>query len=102
MTVDDETRDLVARALVEDLRSGDVTAESVIDEAAMATAVITQKQPGVVFGLEVAADVFRQTGADDFESRAAEEEWREGVPAEIARISGAARPLLAAERTAIN
>ena len=36
------------------------------------TATITQKQPGVVFGLEVAAEVFRQAGADELEPLAAE------------------------------
>src|SRR5262249_12306907 len=41
-------------------------------------------------------------GADAVDARAAEGEWRDDVPAEIARIAGPARALLAAERTAIN
>src|ERR687897_18227 len=60
MSVDAETRDLVARALAEDLGTGDVTAEAVVPGDVIGTATITQKPPGVVFGLEVAAEVFRQ------------------------------------------
>jgi nicotinate-nucleotide pyrophosphorylase (carboxylating) len=102
MTVDDETRELVARALAEDLGSGDVTAEAVVDESARATATITQKAPGVVFGLEVAAEVFRQAGAGDLQTVAPEGKWRDEVPAEVARVNGPARALLAGERTALN
>ncbi|MGA6947096.1 MAG: hypothetical protein WBZ00_05005, partial [Solirubrobacterales bacterium] len=63
MEIDSDTRDLVARALLEDLGSGDVTAEAVVPEDALGRATITQKAPGVVFGLDVAGEVFRQTGA---------------------------------------
>ena len=54
----DTVRDLVARALAEDLGSGDVTAEAVVPAEAEARARIVQKEPGVVFGLEVAGEVF--------------------------------------------
>jgi nicotinate-nucleotide pyrophosphorylase (carboxylating) len=102
MTVDDETRELVARALAEDLGPGDVTAEAVVDEDASAGATITQKEAGVVFGLEVAEEVFRQAGAGGLEALAPEREWRDQVPEAVARITGPARALLAAERTALN
>jgi nicotinate-nucleotide pyrophosphorylase (carboxylating) len=102
MSVDAETRDLVARALAEDLGTGDVTSEAVVPGDVIGTATITQKQPGVVFGLEVAAEVFRQAGADELESLPAEGRWRDEVPAAVARISGTVQALLAAERTALN
>ena len=102
MKVDEGTRDLVARALLEDLGSGDVTAEAVVPEGATGRATITQKAAGVLFGIEVAAEVFRQTGGGDLEGVAAEGEWRGAVPAEVARVHGPARGLLAAERTALN
>jgi nicotinate-nucleotide pyrophosphorylase (carboxylating) len=94
--------DLVARALAEDLGTGDVTAEAVIDQTAEARAEIVQKQPGVVFGLEAATEVFRQAGAGALEAQAAEGEWRDRVPAIVATVPGPARALLAAERTALN
>ncbi len=102
MSIDSETRDLVARALAEDIGSGDVTAESVVPGDAASTATITQKEAGVLFGFEVAAEVFRQVGAGDLGTLSEEGEWRDEVPVPIARIEGPARALLAAERTALN
>jgi nicotinate-nucleotide pyrophosphorylase (carboxylating) len=97
-----ELRDLVARALAEDLGAGDITSQAVVPADAGATARIVQKQPGVVFGLEVAAEAFAQAGAEGFGGLQAEGEWRESVPADVALASGSARALLAAERTALN
>jgi nicotinate-nucleotide pyrophosphorylase (carboxylating) len=102
MEVDSDTRELVARALLEDLGPGDVTAEAVIPEDASGRATITQKAPGVLFGIDVAAEVFRQTGGGELRAIAAESEWRDAVPAEVAAAAGPARALLAAERTALN
>jgi nicotinate-nucleotide pyrophosphorylase (carboxylating) len=102
VTLNAETRDLVARALAEDLGSGDVTAEAVVPEEATGRATITQKEAGVLFGLEVASEVFRRTGAGELDGLAPEGEWREEVPAAVATASGPARALLAAERTALN
>ncbi len=98
----EELRDLVARALAEDLGAGDVTSEAVVPVDAVATARIVQKQPGVLFGLEVAAEAFTQAGADGFEWLQGECEWRDSVPADVALANGPARALLAAERTALN
>lgn len=100
--MDTSLSDLVARALAEDLGPGDVTATAVVPEDATATARIVQKEPGVLFGLDAAAEAFRQTGAGDLERLAPEGEWREAVPADVAAVSGPARALLAAERTALN
>src|SRR3954454_19157565 len=65
MEIDADTRELVARALREDLGPGDVTAEAVVPADARGRATVTQKEAGVVFGLEVAAEVFRHTGAGE-------------------------------------
>ena len=94
--------ELVARALAEDLGSGDVTSEAVVPTDAPARARIVQKQPGLVFGLDAAGEVFAQAGAEHFDKLIVEGQWREGVPAEVALVTGAARALLAAERTALN
>jgi nicotinate-nucleotide pyrophosphorylase (carboxylating) len=91
----------VARALAEDVGSGDVTTMATVPADTRARALITQKAPGVVFGLQVAEATF---GALDpeigFERLAEEGEWREGGP--VLRIEGAARPILTGERTALN
>jgi nicotinate-nucleotide pyrophosphorylase (carboxylating) len=102
MAISTETRELVARALREDVGPGDITADAVVPEDASGRAVISQKEPGVLFGLEVASEVFRQAGAGELTGIAAEGEWRDQVPAVVARAEGPARALLAAERTALN
>jgi nicotinate-nucleotide pyrophosphorylase (carboxylating) len=100
--VSTELADLVARALAEDLGPGDVTSEVVVSPEARARARITQKQPGVIFGLAAAREAFVQAGAEDFVDLAAEGEWRDAVPVEVGTVTGPARALLAAERTALN
>ena len=93
---------LVARALAEDVGAGDITSDAVVAPDTHARARLVQKQPGVVFGLDAAQEVFRQAGADTFERLAPEGDWREEVPADVALAAGPAHALLAAERTALN
>jgi len=97
-----ELRDLVAVALAEDLGPGDVTSNATVPAGAQATARIVQKQPGAVFGIEAAAEAFRQAGAAGFEALEPEGEWRDTVPTDVATVEGPARALLAGERTALN
>jgi nicotinate-nucleotide pyrophosphorylase (carboxylating) len=95
-------RDLVAAALAEDVGEGDITSEAVVRADARGRARIAQKQAGVVFGLDVAAEAFRQAGADDLDQLMVEGQWRDSVPSEIATVAGPARSLLVAERVALN
>ncbi|MGI8902392.1 MAG: carboxylating nicotinate-nucleotide diphosphorylase [Solirubrobacteraceae bacterium] len=95
------TRDLVARALAEDLGAGDLTSAATIPESARARATITQKEPGVLFGLDAAERTFRALDPEvAIERLVAEGEWREGGP--LLSVEGTARGLLGAERTALN
>jgi len=98
----EDIREVVARALAEDIGSGDVTSNAVVPEQARARATIVQKQPGALFGLEAAREALEQSGADSFDPLLAEGEWRDDVPAAAARISGPARALLGGERVALN
>lgn len=100
--MDDSTRELVARALAEDLGAGDITSNATVRADTRGKAQIVQKQPGVVFGLEVAAEAFSQAGADRLFKREPEGRWRDSVPTCVAEVDGPARALLAAERTALN
>ena len=93
---------LAAATLAEDLGPGDVTSEALVPAEASASARIVQKAPGVIFGFDVAAEVFRQAGGGELERIGSEGEWSDEVPADVARIEGAARALLTAERTALN
>ncbi len=98
----EEMRELVARALAEDLGDGDVTGEATVPADATASARIVQKAPGVVFGLELVRETLAQAGVDDVEAPAPEGEWRQDVPASVLVARGRARAILAAERTALN
>ena len=95
-------RDLVSRALAEDIGRGDATSAAVIDEQQRARGVIQAKARLVVAGLDVCAEVFRQCDPECvFEVR-----WGDGArcgPGEVvAVVTGGARALLRAERTALN
>ncbi len=116
---------LVRTALDEDVGDGDVTTLATVDAEARAEALITQKAPGTIYGLDAAEAVFEQLdpGAR-CERLVAEGVWREpgghahggegtlalpvprgddGLPAlPVLRIEGSARALLTGERTALN
>lgn len=94
--------ELIAAALMEDLGSGDVTAEATVPDGLEAEGRIIQKATGVIWGLDLVEAVFREVGVDRFERIASEGEWHETVPLEILHICGSARSLLAGERVALN
>jgi nicotinate-nucleotide pyrophosphorylase (carboxylating) len=99
--VDDVTA-LVQRALEEDVGSGDVTTQATVAPDARARALITQKQSGVIYGIEAAQAAFLELDPDARVQRLVQEAlWREdGGP--VMSIEGSARALLTAERTALN
>jgi nicotinate-nucleotide pyrophosphorylase (carboxylating) len=98
----DELQELVARALAEDVGSGDVTSQATVPEGAPGRARIVQKQAGVVYGLGVVAETMRQCGVEDVDNLVVEGQWRDAVPADVMLANGGAAALLAAERTALN
>src|SRR5271155_5971315 len=53
-----EETELVRAALEEDIGTGDVTTAATVPELAAARALITQKAPGVIYGLQSAETVF--------------------------------------------
>ena len=94
-------QDVVARALAEDVGEGDVTSTATVPSGARARARITQKAPGVVFGLDAAEETFRQLDPEIGCRRlVAEGEWREQGP--VMELEGSARAILTGERTALN
>jgi nicotinate-nucleotide pyrophosphorylase (carboxylating) len=98
----DGLRELVEVALREDVGSGDVTTTATVAEDSRARALITQKAPGSIYGLQAASMVFALLDADArIEPLVQEGAWREdGGP--VMRVQGRARALLTAERTALN
>ena len=103
MTRDVQTLDqLVLRALAEDVGALDVTSAATVPAGTRAVATITQKAAGVISGLEAAEAAFVALDPDVELARLGPEgEWRD-PPAPVLRVTGDARALLAAERTALN
>jgi nicotinate-nucleotide pyrophosphorylase (carboxylating) len=98
----DATAKTVARALAEDVGTGDITTLTTVSPQAQARATITQKQEGVIFGIGVATAVFLTVDRElDLEVIATEAVWsKHGTT--VLRIEGTAAAILAAERTALN
>jgi len=96
-----DSADVVARALAEDLGDGDVTTTATVAPDVRARAVIRQKAPGVIYGLDVGEQVFRALDPEaTFRREVAEGAWRDS--GEVLRLEGRARALLSGERTALN
>jgi nicotinate-nucleotide pyrophosphorylase (carboxylating) len=92
----------VARALAEDIGSGDITTASTVDGARRARAVLLAKSHSVIAGLDVAAEAFRQLDPGvDIRIRHTDGTLCE-PGAEVAHIDGRVAALLTAERVALN
>ena len=94
--------ELIDRALAEDIGFCDLTSETVIPEAAKADFLINTRQDIVVAGIAIAAQVFhRRVPEAKFETFVRDGE-RAKNGTKLARVTGPARGLLTAERTALN
>lgn len=95
-------RDIVRRALAEDLEGGDVTSEATVTAGRRGRGELCARQACVPAGIDVAAEVFRQRDPQAVVSRARQD----GDPCAdgevIATVEGLAAALLSAERTALN
>jgi nicotinate-nucleotide pyrophosphorylase (carboxylating) len=95
-------RDLVRRALAEDIGTGDVTTGATVDPRLRARAVLLVKSPLVLAGLDVAFEAFRQLDANVAVTARRRDGERCSAGDEVAEIRGSAAALLTAERTALN
>jgi len=94
---------IVRAALAEDLgRAGDITSDAVVPADARIEAVIASRQPGVLAGLDAALLAFELLDPSLRIERLAADGARLEKGQAVARVSGPARPVLAAERTALN
>jgi nicotinate-nucleotide pyrophosphorylase (carboxylating) len=98
----DTLEQVVAAALAEDVGSGDVTTDAVVEPSAVARATVLLKEPGVACGIRVVETVFRLLDDDlVFEALVEDGEVVERGSA-VARVSGPARAVLTGERVALN
>lgn len=98
----DEIQRIVQNALAEDIGAGDVTSVPIIPVTTHLSGVFLVKASGVIAGLAVAGEVFRQVDPAIRYTPLMEE----GAPIQpgdvVARVEGDGPGLLIAERTALN
>lgn len=96
-----EVREAVARALAEDIGSGDITSELTVAAEIRARGSFLAKQDMILAGIELLPLVYKPRGGADVELLAKSgDSIRDG--AVLARVRGSARTLLECERVALN
>jgi nicotinate-nucleotide pyrophosphorylase (carboxylating) len=95
-------RQIVRRALAEDLGWGDVTTEATVGAEVRGHGTVVVKAPCVLAGLDVAAEVFRQLDPAVHITLRNRDGDRSEPGAVAAEVRGAAALMLTAERTALN
>ena len=95
-------REIVRRALAEDLGWGDVTTEATVPADLRARGIILVKSPCVIAGLDVAAEAFIQLDPGCSFERKRKDGDRCAPGDVVAELRGQASAMLTAERTALN
>src|SRR3990172_1650404 len=97
-----QTREIIDKALSEDIGHGDITSFLLIPDNIAAKGIITAEDDIVLAGLAIADEVFKRLDADAlFQGLASDgDSIRAGTV--IARISGNGKALLTGERVALN
>ena len=93
---------IIDNALLEDIGLADLTSELAVPAEARADFAINTRQEIVVAGIDVAAAVFRRRVPDCTFDKKVKDGQAIGKGTLMARVTGEARGLLTAERTALN
>jgi len=92
----------IERALVEDLGPGDITTDSLIPPDIRGMGTVLSKATGVIAGLDVALEVFRQTNPA-VKTRVLMADGSEVAPGDmVAEVEGSIAGILKGERVALN
>ncbi|WP_166984178.1 carboxylating nicotinate-nucleotide diphosphorylase [Paramicrobacterium fandaimingii] len=102
MLTDSHIDRVVQLALDEDAPWGDITSETFIPADAVATAILSAREPGVLAGSTVFDAAFRLTDAATRVDLHVADGERFDAGATLATVSGPARALLRAERIGLN
>ena len=95
-------RDLVSRALAEDLAGGDITTDAIFGQTERARGTFLAKSPCTLAGLDVALEAFAQLDPGVDAAWTFHDGDECGAGTTIGRVTGSARALLSGERTALN
>jgi nicotinate-nucleotide pyrophosphorylase (carboxylating) len=98
----DQYRDIVSRALDEDVGAGDVTTDATVPAALRARGIFLVKGACILAGMDVALQAFRQLDPGVGVTRRKHDGDRCRAGEEVADVIGIARALLVGERTALN
>src|SRR4030042_377449 len=101
-TVWKQVERIVKDALAEDFASGDVTTEALISSDLKGRASILIKRDGVLAGIDVAKEVFKQVDRSLRFKALAKDGARVRKGKVVATVEGRAASILKAERTALN
>jgi nicotinate-nucleotide pyrophosphorylase (carboxylating) len=99
---DFQIRPLVEAALREDIRSGDITTDSLIPAEARARAVLRTREEGVLAGITIAQMAFATLDENVTFSQVKGDGEPMAQGETVLQIDGAARAVLTAERVALN
>lgn len=95
-------RDLVRRALAEDLAGGDITTDAIFGQTDRARGTFLTKSACTVAGLDVALETFSQLDSGVIAEWQVHDGSECDAGAVIGHVRGTARALLSGERTALN
>jgi nicotinate-nucleotide pyrophosphorylase (carboxylating) len=94
---------VIARAIAEDVGSGDVTTDAIVPADLLGSADVVVREAGVICGLDQAFAVLLELDPEARIERLAEDGDRiEHPPQVVARLHASVRALLTGERTALN
>lgn len=102
MQITGEVRDLIDRALAEDLGIGDPTTDILIPPGLESTAVLVAKEAGVLAGLDVGLEVFLRLDHRIVATSLSEDGADIRAGDRLGTVAGSVASLLKAERTAVN
>lgn len=100
--VDEATRELVRRALEEDVGSGDITTNATVPDDHTSHASIVGREEGVLAGLKVAQEVFLELDRELRFSPVLSDGERVAPSQVVANLTGRTRAILTGERVALN
>ena len=95
-------REIVRRALAEDLRWGDLTTDATVSADQQAVGTVVAEAPCVIAGLDVAIEAFQQLDPNVVVKRYRKDGEDCRADETVLRLDGAAPAMLTAERTALN
>ncbi len=95
-------KDLVSKALSEDIGKGDITSQAVIGKGTKASFSFVTRQPIIISGVDVVKEVFRQIDKTINIKVLCSDGYKAGSGKTIIKIKGNASSILAGERVALN